>query len=809
MTTEAGSADPPRGPRGVLVTPDVLRHGVRLYVPSKGQPRSRRASDVLLLIPSLIALVAMLIADPVLGTSSPLAAFIDSLPSFVEPVFAFLFDLLTLWAVILIITALARRRRVVLVQALASLVLAVVVAFVASRISSGSWPELSAVFGGEFSSAELPAVRVVQAAVVVLAISPHLTRPWQRLTRWLITLGALSAFVADNASPGGNIEALLIAVIAATAVRIAFGTSAGYPELDEVEAALIQLGVSASELERVDRGDSGAFIARGRDPEGHPLVVKVYGRDAYDNQIIEKIWRTAWYRDPGPGLRVSRQQAVEHEAFVTLLAENAGVPTRQVVTAGTSAYDDALLVLRGNGRPLLEHTAGEFDDRLLGESWKAVRRLGEASIAHRRVDPSSIVVWDGVVGLIDFDGATVSPLPDQIATDHAQLLAATATIVGPDRALAAASASLGPDGLTAIVPYLQLPALGGSLRRALKVSDVDLDELRDEAIKISGAEPPQLAKLRRVTLGTVLQMGLLVLACWTLLSAMSGVDIDQLQSSLQDAVWAWIAVGFVVAQTPRLSQTVSTLGSVAADLPFGPVYAMQLATGYMNLALPSNFARMAINIRFFQRMGVPPAAAVTSGAIDSFANTIIQVVLLTLLLLFSSADLQLQFDVPTENVQAIGLVLVGLLIASVLVFTVIGRLRRAITGRLRQWWPEIKNTLQSLRGSHKLMFLVGGNIMTELLFATALGLFARGLGTHVSISDLLVINIGTSLFATFIPVPGGIGVTEFGLTVGLTGAGMTEEAALATALLYRVSTFYLPPVWGFFAMRWLQKNNHL
>ena len=52
-------------------------------------------------------------------------------------------------------------------------------------------------------------------------------------------------------------------------------------------------------------------------------------------------------------------------------------------------------------------------------------------------------------------------------------------------------------------------------------------------------------------------------------------------------------------------------------------------------------------------------------------------------------------------------------------------------------------------------------------------------------------------------------MTEFGLTVGLTAAGMTEEAALAAVVLYRVSTFYLPPVWGFFAMRWLQRNAHL
>jgi glycosyltransferase 2 family protein len=28
-------------------------------------------------------------------------------------------------------------------------------------------------------------------------------------------------------------------------------------------------------------------------------------------------------------------------------------------------------------------------------------------------------------------------------------------------------------------------------------------------------------------------------------------------------------------------------------------------------------------------------------------------------------------------------------------------------------------------------------------------------------------------------------------------------------LLYRLWTFYLPPIWGYFALRWLERNNHL
>ena len=47
------------------------------------------------------------------------------------------------------------------------------------------------------------------------------------------------------------------------------------------------------------------------------------------------------------------------------------------------------------------------------------------------------------------------------------------------------------------------------------------------------------------------------------------------------------------------------------------------------------------------------------------------------------------------------------------------------------------------------------------------------------------------------------------LSIGLVSAGMTDEAALAAVLLYRIATYYLPPLWGFFAMVWLRRNRYL
>jgi glycosyltransferase 2 family protein len=105
--------------------------------------------------------------------------------------------------------------------------------------------------------------------------------------------------------------------------------------------------------------------------------------------------------------------------------------------------------------------------------------------------------------------------------------------------------------------------------------------------------------------------------------------------------------------------------------------------------------------------------------------------------------------------------------------------------------------------------LVGGNLASELLFASALGTFVLALGHPVGVGELLLVNISVALLAGLVPVPGGIGVSEGGLTYGLINVGVPEESAFAAVMLYRLATFYLPPIWGYMSFRWLQRNGHL
>ena len=105
--------------------------------------------------------------------------------------------------------------------------------------------------------------------------------------------------------------------------------------------------------------------------------------------------------------------------------------------------------------------------------------------------------------------------------------------------------------------------------------------------------------------------------------------------------------------------------------------------------------------------------------------------------------------------------------------------------------------------------LFGGNLVSQLFFAAALGLCVRAVGGSVGFGELVFINTVVSLFAGMAPVPGGIGVTEAGLIGGLTAVGVPEETAIAAVIVYRMCSYYLPPSWGWFAMRWLTRNDYL
>jgi uncharacterized membrane protein YbhN (UPF0104 family) len=71
------------------------------------------------------------------------------------------------------------------------------------------------------------------------------------------------------------------------------------------------------------------------------------------------------------------------------------------------------------------------------------------------------------------------------------------------------------------------------------------------------------------------------------------------------------------------------------------------------------------------------------------------------------------------------------------------------------------------------------------------------------------VNTAASVLSSLVPSPGGIGAAEASLSAGLIAMGVGEATAFAIAITQRLCTFYLPPIWGYGSLRWLNRNGYL
>ncbi len=800
-----------------------IKRGLRLFSSVGDQPRARRATDVVLLSISFVGIVLVgLVAVPEPGFSRAITTFFRAVPDALTGTWQILADLPAIWALAVLVAAFASGRPKIGRDMLLAIAVGVVMWLLLGRVVVGEWPELSTWLDDVAPPPVFPPARLGIPAALVITASPHLVRPARRFGYVVLAVGSIGIVALGASSSLGVAAALLSAAGAAAIVHLIVGSSAGRSSLDDVRYALADMKVDVTELGAAARQDAGHFAVAARGADGSELIVKLYGRDAHDAALVSTVWRTIWLRRAGSPVGFGRLRQVEHEALMTLLAAQGGIATDSVVTAGATATDDALLVLRRTGTPLVQPDrfrnvdtapdpvfAGDDARRRLRELWQLLATLHDSGLVHGQLDEEQLVVDDDRIGLVNFRGATVAPTPAQLRGDDVQLFVTTIGLVGPDVAVNGLIEHRTGDEIENLLPYLQPTALTADQRRMMKVLDIDLDDLRSEVAAAAEVEAPPLVQMRRFTFGSVLKVALPAVAIFMLLSAFAGFDIDAFVESLKDAAWWLVAIGFVVAQLPRVAQAVSTLGAAPVPLPLGPVYALQLAISYVNLAIPTAAARIAVNVRFFQRQGLSATTAMATGALDGVSGFIVQALLLGSLLLFSGLSLDVDVSGPASAAIRIAWMLAIGLVIALLVILLVPRLRRYLLGGVRTTVQEAFAVLRGLRSLRRLTMLFGGNLVAELLFALALGVFVQAFGYSLALHELLFINMAVSLLAGLLPVPGGVGVTEGGLIFGLTSFGVPQEAAFTAVILYRISTFYTPPIWGFFSLRWLERNRFL
>ena len=736
--------------------------------------------------------------------------FFTSLPDNVHPLLEALFQVGTLWGVGLVVAAglVARRYRLACVLgaagALAWFFARLLGLLTAHETIGGA---LSGVFEGT-NPDSYPAVHLAVIAAVILAASPFLTRPIRRTGQALLLVLAMSALTLGVGGPNDVFGALVLAWGLAAFLHLALGSPAGRPTTAQVAAALAELNYHVEQLQLAPEQERGFTMMVAEAANGEVLPVRVYGRDAADTRLLAKAWRFLAYKDSGPTLTITRLQQVEHEALCLYAARDAGVPAPEVVVAGVAGPSAAVLVTRLAPSAPLSADDPDIETRLR-DLWGDVARMRAARIAHGALDLEHVASASGSTVIEDFSVAGFSAPDERLDQDVAQLLVATATLVGSHAATAAAVEGIGPEVTGRALPFLQKPALTPANRRAVHADKDLLDHLRDAVTDATGHSPVQMTELRRVKPLNIVMFFALILAVWIILGQIG--SLSDLFDTMKTAEWPWLVAGLAFSASTSVAWAYTTIGTVRQQIPLIPATLLQMAVSFGNLVATTGAASTIMNIRFLQKQGVEVGPATSSGLVAGASGTV------ATLFLFIGSGLIVGEDLRLSEIggsSGIGrkLILLAVVLAAVAVGVVLAvpKLRRFVRDKM---WPQIvaavRNIWDIVTTPRQFFTVLGGAVAANLLTSACLLACLLAYGDRISFLEIVFVNTSAGFLASLVPVPGGVGVTEAFLVAGLTAFGVPAEIATATVLTHRLFTAYLPPIWGSQALKWLVREDYL
>lgn len=249
----------------------------------------------------------------------------------------------------------------------------------------------------------------------------------------------------------------------------------------------------------------------------------------------------------------------------------------------------------------------------------------------------------------------------------------------------------------------------------------------------------------------------------------------------------------------------SLTGFVPEKLKLHRTIAAQLAGDFATLVAPPTLGAVAINLRYLQKSGVHPALATASIGVSQVAAFMVHILLLLGFGVAAGTQQDFSFEPPRGVILAVAAVLI--LIAGAFLLPPVRKLVWDRAGPLlKQVGPRLVTVAQQ---PWKIVEGVGGMIVLNLGYILCLAACVTAFGGGLSWAAIAVVYLTGSVVGQAAPTPGGLGAVEAAMAAGLTLAGLDSGLAFSAVLLYRVITFWLPTVPGYFAFNWLQRNNYL
>jgi uncharacterized membrane protein YbhN (UPF0104 family) len=631
-------------------------------------------------------------------------------------------------------------------------------------------------------------------------------RPQWRAAFWIaIGFYSLTSLTDAQTTVLATLITLLIGSCVGSGLRFAVGSVSERPSARQIAAAISSVGETVTRISRIwDTSPENrrylAVTAAGEERE-----VTVFDRDQQAVDVLYRIYRRVRLKaQVSRSAPLTMERALERHALLIYAVEDAGVVTprlRATVRVGSEAA--VLSCERLHGTPL-DRLPGPPSDDQLKSVWDALLQLHERRVTHRTLTADRILLTGPEhrdIILLDPGNGDVAATEIQLRLDQAQLLAETALLVGPERAVDIAQDRVGGE-LPGLVPLLQPVALHRTTRATLRRRKDVLPALRKRlsAEAPDGEIPP--VQLERFRLRTILTLVIGVVAADILVGQLTKLSFGDL---LRHADWRWSLVALVLSVATYLGATWSLTGFVLEKLSFTKTFLAQIAGSFVTLVTPAAVGGVALNLRFLRKSGVESADAAASVGVSQVFAFALHLILLITFAALTGTSREHSLRPPGWVYIALGVLVVGALIG--LAFPAGRRLARSrVAPALGQVIPRLLDVAQQ---PAKLAEGIGGALLLTSAYILCLDTSVKALGGSVPLASIAVVYLAGNAIGSVVPTPGGLGAVEAALSAGLTAAGLPGTTAVSAVLLFRTLTFWLPVPVGWASMNYLIRRDAL
>ena len=611
--------------------------------------------------------------------------------------------------------------------------------------------------------------------------------------------------VADNLAGRFTVTSLVASLLFGWAVglgfRYIFGTPTTRPKGLEVAKTLHTAGIAINVLRATTSTDHGRrYVAT--TPENEKFHVVVYDRDLEGAGLFPRWWRSLRLRDNDALGGWTMRQAVERSALMAYATEAIAAPTPRLVTLRSIGDDASVLVYKWIEDADNEQSIN-VSDAALTSAWKALKTLHDASIAHRSLSPDRLVFHaDNSVTLLHITSGSVAMSDLQRRIDLADMLISLSLIASPEAAVKSAQTVFTQSDIADALPALQVFALSSANRKLLRKQRGLLGHIRELVAAEAPATTLQSVTLERLQPRKLITLVLAFVAGYLLLGQIGDVDILNLLTS---ANYNW--VGFAIAMTiiTYIGSAMALLGFVVERLSLWRTFLAQWAASFATLISPPALGTVAVNGRYLQREGLPATAAGATVAVSQALAFLVHIGLLFVAGYLTGSNQDFTFDPPREVV--VGVASVALLL---LVILPLPKVRRYLVSIARPRISEVVPRFVTLsQQPAKLAVGIGGMFILNLAFCAVLVASVYAFDGSGSIAAISLVYLAGSTLGQVAPTPGGIGAVEAVMTAGLIAIGIDPGIALSSVLLFRLLTFWIPTVPGWFAFQYLLKRGSL